>query len=608
MTSILALTAGLAKAEPAASVDAILAANHQATGDTPPVGTIEAVYDFSGEGMTGTVTNTSDVATGDFLDITALGLVNRASAYDGRQPWMRDDSGANTSQEGGDRVQLAINAAYRNANLWWRPDHGGAAITYAGRETIDGHPADHLVVTPRGGKSFDAWFDADSHLLVRIAEVQFFLSTRTFFSDYGREGGTMQARSVVVDNGAGEQNYDTMKLRRFTVGPARPVSAYARPTAAPIGAKIDGGKASTTVPFRLLNNHVYVQGTINGHGPYTFIVDTGGHTIISPHVVKQLGLVSRGAAASTGAGEKVASNGYAKVAEIAIGGMRMRDQTAITMEVYDPSVEGIPVDGMVGFEMFRRFAVSIDYGRRTMTITDPTRFDPKGAGTPLKFKFYDHLPQVTGKVDDLPATFDIDTGSRSEVDLTSPFVGRAHLRDKYSKGVSTITGWGVGGPARSYVVRLSSLTLGGVKVDSPVASLSTAKAGSFSDSNYEGNIGSAFLKRFVTTFDYAHQTMYLKPIVPPPADAGRFDRSGLWINAGGGGYAVTYVAEGSPAAEAGLKADDVIIAIDGKPAVAAQLSDARTLLRARPAGTRVALQIKRGEERKTVELVLRDQI
>ena len=34
--------------------------------------------------------------------------------------WMRDTSGANTPQEGGDRVAVAVNEAYRFANLWWR--------------------------------------------------------------------------------------------------------------------------------------------------------------------------------------------------------------------------------------------------------------------------------------------------------------------------------------------------------------------------------------------------------------------------------------------------------------------------------------------------------
>jgi C-terminal processing protease CtpA/Prc len=52
--------------------------------------------------------------------------------------------------------------------------------------------------------------------------------------------------------------------------------------------------------------------------------------------------------------------------------------------------------------------------------------------------------------------------------------------------------------------------------------------------------------------------MYLERLVPPPADAGQFDRSGLWINADDGGYRVTSVVAGSPAAEGGVATGDQI--------------------------------------------------
>lgn len=77
------------------------------------------------------------------------------------------------------------------------------------------------------------------------------------------------------------------------------------------------------------------------------------------------------------------------------------------------------------------------------------------------------------------------------------------------------------------------------------AGLSEAKAGSLSDPAFEGNIGSGLLKRFVVTFDYGHQVMYLKRIIPQPNDVGTFDRSALWINAKDGGYEVVDVAKGS---------------------------------------------------------------
>jgi hypothetical protein len=473
---------------------------------------------------------------------------------------------------------------------------------------IDGRALDQLTVTPKLGKPFGAWFDTNTHLLARITEDRQFFHTRTLFAAYRRESGVLLPHEITIDSGSGEANLQHLRLTRFSVGAPRPLAAYSRPTTPPTGASIAGGAASVTLPFRLLNNHIYVSVTVNGKGPYTFIVDTGGHCLISPQLIAELGLKIVGATAMSGAGAKTTAGGFTHVDEIAVGAVRMRDQLGFAAPIYAPAVEGIRVDGMVGFEMFRRFAVQVDYGRDLLIITDPTRFDPTGAGTAIPFVFYDHLPMVRGSLADLPARFDIDTGSRSEVDITGPFVAAHDLRARFSLGVSAVTGWGMGGPSRSYVVRLPSLTLGGVQVSSPVAGLSEDKGGSISDPNYEGNIGGGLLKRFVVTFDYAHQMLYLRPISPAPIDAGRFDRSGLWINSGPDGYVVTDVAANGPAEQAGIQVGDIITRLDGVPSRFDGLSDARILLRARPAGTHIELEVKRGNETRKTAVVLRDQI
>ena len=595
-------------ASPAPTAAAILAANHAAVGKLPSTGGAELDYASAGYGLTGSRTDLVDLNTGAFVEAEQADIVAEAHGFDGNIPWMRDTSGANTPQQGGDRIAVAVNEAYRLANLWWRPGYAGATVTYTGREVIDGRALDQLTVTPKLGKPFGAWFDTNTHLLTRITEDRQFFHTRTLFAAYRRESGVMLPHEITIDSGSGEANYQHLRLTRFSVGAPRPLAAYSRPTTPPMGASIDGGAASVTLPFRLLNNHIYVSVTVNGKGPYTFIVDTGGHCLISPQLVAELGLKIVGATAMSGAGTKTTAGGFTHVDEIALGAVRMRDQLGFAAPIYAPAVEGIRVDGMVGFEMFRRFAVQIDYGQDLLIITDPTRFDPAGTGTAIPFVFYDHLPMVRGSLADLPARFDIDTGSRSEVDITGPFVAANDLRARFSKGVSAVTGWGMGGPSRSYVVRLPSLTLGGVQVSSPVAGLSEDKGGSINDPNYEGNIGGGLLKRFVVTFDYAHQMMYLRPIAPPPIDAGRFDRSGLWINSGPDGYVVTDVAANGPAERAGIQVGDTITQLDGAPSRFDGLSDARILLRSRPAGTQIELEVKHGNETRKTAVVLRDQI
>lgn len=587
------------------SVDSVLAANRSAVGKMPARGVLELDYAVDADGLKGTATQLTDLATGAFVEHDNLGVISDANGYDGRMPWQTDVSGASTDQEGGGRIPDAVNAAYRNANLWWRPDRGGASITYVGRENLDGRAANHLAVTPRGGHRFDAWFDASSHMLVRIAEPYEFFTAKTSYADYRPVAGAMIAGSKSIDVGGDVQK---LVLTHARFGPARPLAVYSRPKGEPRGGSIEGGLKSVTLPFRLLNNHIYVQARVNGKGPYTFIVDTGGHTLLSPRVAADAGLKVQGAGVTSGAGEGKSTTGFARYHEIAFGPVRLTDQPAFITNIYDRSIEGIPVDGMLGFELFARFAVRLDYGAKTITVTDFNAFDPRGAGTAVPFKFYDHLPSVRGMIDDLPARFDIDTGSRSELDITSPFVAEHDFRNRYRRGISTITGWGVGGASRSYVVRLSSIALGAVKVPSVVAGLSEDKGGSMSDANYDGNVGSGLLRRFAVTFDYHHQIMYLKPLSPPPADAGHFDRSGMWINATDSGFAVVYVAPGGPAEQAGVLKGDTITAIDGKPAQPEELSDARALLRTLPPGTTVTLSLVRAGQNRTARVQLRDLI
>lgn len=591
------------------TVAGILAANEHAVGSPPAGSAVTLEYEYAGSGLTGTRTDRIDLVTGAYAESTVAGGISEGEGFDGTTPWQRDISGAYTPQLGGDRVFKAIEAAYRHANLWWRADLGGAVIEYVGRESDSGGSVEHLAVTPKGAKRFDAWFATDTHLLTRVAYEQQFLHVTERYSDYRREGSQMLAHAIESDPGLGEAGFIHLKLLHCDYHPAVPLSAYSQPRVPISGAVIKGGASSTTVPFRLLNNHVYLEATVDGKGPYTFIVDTGGHTLLSPHLVNQVGLKPIGEAVTSGVGEKHGTTGFVHFREIAIGGVRLQDQEAFATDIFDKAIEGIPVDGMVGFELLRRMVTSIDYGRHTITFIRPDRFEAgPDTGVRLPFVFYDHVPNVSGRIADIPARLAIDTGSRSTLDSTSPFVASNRLRQRFTKGIVAVTGYGVGGAARSYVVRMPSVAIGSIAIENPVVELSEARAGSFSDPNYDGNVGGGLLKRFVVTFDYARQFMYLKRIEPMPPDIDTFDRSGLWINARGDAYEVMDVAPGSAAAQAGLAVGDLITMVDGHAVNDTGLADIRRRLRSEQPGTQVQLNVKRGSGSRNVTLILRDQV
>src|SRR5580658_8770286 len=599
---------GLAHAAPTAA-DQLIDAACKADGATAWVdkGTVELEYAYSGQGLTGVVRSRFDPRTGAFADSQDTGPVKGGAGFDGHTAWMQDPSGAITPQAGGDKVQVAVNEAYRNAALWCRADRGGAKIGRVAPRTEDGASYDVLRVTPVGGKAFEAWLDAKTHLLARAIEAQGSLTITTFFSDYRSESGVELAGKQVVDLGFGPQYRSTATLNSVKFGPRSPASAYGPPQVTLTDGKIDNPEGRTTVPFQLLNNHIYLQVKVNGKGPFLFIFDTGGHDLLTPEAAAELAVKAEGDAPGSGAGEGVVKAGFAQGVTFQIGDLTLAKQNIAVLPFASKAVEGFDQRGMIGFEVLRRFVTEIDYGARTISFIDPAKFRPKDQGVAVPFVFYDHLPQVNGAFEGAPGRFDIDTGSRVELTLTKPFVDEAGLIAKHPNGVTAVDGWGVGGPSRSYVTRGAELTLGPVKVDDLVVGFGTQARGAFADPSYQGNVGTALLKRFKVTFDYDHQVMYLKRLAKP-ADVDVFDRAGFWINQSPDGFKIVDLTAGSAADTAGLKVGDEIVSVDGVAAHDIALTDMRQRLRDEPAGTAVKLNVRSGAASRDVVLTLRDQI
>jgi S1-C subfamily serine protease len=102
--------------------------------------------------------------------------------------------------------------------------------------------------------------------------------------------------------------------------------------------------------------------------------------------------------------------------------------------------------------------------------------------------------------------------------------------------------------------------------------------------------------------------MYLKRLAGPVADAGVYDRAGMWINTDGQGFRIVDVSKAAPAEAAGLVVGDIITSVDGVPSSNIHLYDLRLRLRDDPPGTIVTLAVQRGGETKSVKLTLRDLI
>jgi len=371
-----------------------------------------------------------------------------------------------------------------------------------------------------------------------------------------------------------------------------------------------GGKTSTTLPFELIDNRVFVEVRLNGRGSFHFILDTGasGFSLIDT-TVQKLGLRTESAGEDGGVGEKTVRVSRCHLAQLQLGDLQFEDLEA---EVFPGSDSGNvfgtkPVDGIVGLEVFQHFVVRHDYVRKVLTFTLPDRFNYQGAGVIVPFDLPRQIPVVDAELDGIRGKFGVDTGARSSLLLYTPFVEQNHLKEKYSAHLEGVTGWGIGGPVRSLLARAKELRIGKVVVLDPVVRLSTQKQGLTTSSAMAGLIGPDILSQFDVTFDYSRSRI----IFEKNSQYGRgdsYDRAGLWMGQKGEHFIAIDVIAGGPAAAAGVQQGDTILAIDGTDTAKLVLPDVREKIRREPVGTEMTLLLDSAGTRHSVIFKLRDLV
>ena len=155
--------------------------------------------------------------------------------------------------------------------------------------------------------------------------------------------------------------------------------------------------------------------------------------------------------------------------------------------------------------------------------------------------------------------------------------------------------------------RVAELRIGRFKINQPLTFFSEDDAGAFAINEVLGNIGAQIMNRFKVLLDYNRNRIILEPNSRFGAP---FDRAftGFSIEAQGADYRtfrIIQILENSPASEAQLQSDDIITAIDGKPAAQFTLT---TLNETLERAARYKLQVRRKDQTLNVTLTTRRMV
>jgi predicted metalloprotease with PDZ domain len=170
-----------------------------------------------------------------------------------------------------------------------------------------------------------------------------------------------------------------------------------------------------------------------------------------------------------------------------------------------------------------------------------------------------------------------------------------------------VTGWGIGGPIRSLLVRSKHFSLGGFDVGGSVVRLSTLGTGATTSSAMAGLIGPDILARFIVTFDYSRRQMLLEKS-KDFARVDSYDRAGVWMGQDGQSFFAVDVVAGGPADLAGIKKGDRLLEIDDVATAKLILPEVRERMRRGEPGTGVKILVEHDGVRRMVEVRLQDMV
>ncbi len=389
-----------------------------------------------------------------------------------------------------------------------------------------------------------------------------------------------------------------------------------------LGFSLAEGRKRVDIPIDVVNNLVVVPVILNETLPLKFIVDTGVRTAILTQKafsdILQLPYTRKYSIAGPG-GEKIIDAYVTSNVSLRLPGVIGRGHALLVLEEDYLELRnylGTDVHGILGYELFSRFVVQIDYQKKIMTLMTPDKFKPSKKFSVIPIRIQDTKPYLLAPISidsghTLNAKLLVDTGASHSLMLETDSDPRIRLP---AKTVSGVVGRGLGGAITGKIGRIQSIELGnrvirGVLVNFPDPDSYFPDSLITSRVDRNGTIGGELLSRFTVVINFPQEKIYLKPTSQIRREF-YFNMSGLNVRAKGASlnmFEVSEVREGSAGHEAGILPGDLILSINNLPTSSMKLEHINALFNSRP-GRKLKLIISRGGENKSVELILSRQI
>ncbi|HEX5705129.1 MAG TPA: aspartyl protease family protein [Pyrinomonadaceae bacterium] len=278
------------------------------------------------------------------------------------------------------------------------------------------------------------------------------------------------------------------------------------------------GSSAETIPLVFSDKgHMFLRVRVNNSAPLLFGLDSGfEQTAITSKQAKKLNLKTYGDTKVTGVGEGEDDISFARNVRFDLPGVNFRLAEIGVLALDFPSpIPDEPIAGMLGYDFFEQFVVSINYAGSSFDVHSPRTYRYRGRGEILPLRLIDNYPSIPATVTlpglrPLQTLLGIDSGAATGIFFNSPFVKRHKLLE--SKQETKEAGMlGIGGTSKIRIGRAKSIRLGRTVIPNPEVHFSLATKGDGADAHAAGQISNEVLRHFkIVIFDASRRRLILE--------------------------------------------------------------------------------------------------
>ena len=386
-----------------------------------------------------------------------------------------------------------------------------------------------------------------------------------------------------------------------------------------IGFHLEGNRRRVKIPIEIHNNLIVVEVVVNDVLPLKFILDTGvrSNILVDKYYTDLLGVNYSRMITLYGLGRELSVNAYiASNVKLKMPGVTATGQAILVLEtdlLQFRNYLGVDIHGIIGYEIFSRFVVGIDYSSEVLTLYDPAHFKKRKKYQTVDLDVIDTKPYIDLHVllndtTSMNAKLMIDTGASHALVLNKDSDERINIPEK---NIRAKLGRGLTGDIEGNLGRAKALEISDYRLNDVIVSYPDTEMylDTLLYAHRNGSIGGEILRKFDLVFDYSSRKLYLKKNFKfkQPFE---YNMSGLEVVADGRNldkFKIEDVREGSPAALAGVLPGDQITDINELSQERLSLSRIFNILNAKE-GKRITMSVDRNNRKLKFRFFLHREI